>query len=108
MVSRPTDDTAPGSNSPESRAAPVRGDSLLIEQHDNGGGQSATLPRNGEPVLTRRTTIKIIPLPPSTEGVLALSPDGRRIVSGSEDDTLRLWPGPEAWPELLCDKLVAT
>ena len=25
---------------------------------------------------------------------VAFSPDGQRIVSGSEDDTVRLWPAP--------------
>jgi hypothetical protein len=36
---------------------------------------------------------------------VAFSPDGRRIVSGSWDQTLRLWPAPEAWPGELCKKL---
>jgi WD domain, G-beta repeat len=27
---------------------------------------------------------------------VAFSPDGHHIVSGSVDDTLRLWPGPAA------------
>jgi WD domain, G-beta repeat len=38
---------------------------------------------------------------------VAFSPDGHRIVSGSWDTTLRLWPGPAAWPDLLCYKLTA-
>jgi WD40 repeat protein len=38
---------------------------------------------------------------------VAFSPDGRRIASGSDDNTVRLWPGPAAWPDLLCDKLTA-
>jgi WD40 repeat protein len=38
----------------------------------------------------------------------AFSPDGRWFASGSSRDfTLRLWPGPAAWPELLCSKLSA-
>lgn len=36
-----------------------------------------------------------------------VSLDGRRIVSSANDDTIRIWPGPAAWPELLCDKLTA-
>ena len=36
---------------------------------------------------------------------VAFSPDGRRIVSGSHDKTLRLWPAPDAWPDELCAKL---
>ncbi len=35
---------------------------------------------------------------------VAFSRDGRRIVSGSEDTTLRLWPGPAGLPDLLCEK----
>ena len=36
---------------------------------------------------------------------VAFSPDGRRIVSGSEDATLRLWPASPVWPALLCSTL---
>jgi WD40 repeat protein len=31
--------------------------------------------------------------------------DGRQIVSGSDDLTARLWPGPRAWPDEVCAKL---
>ena len=36
---------------------------------------------------------------------VAFSPDGKRIVSSSKDTTLRLWPAPKVWPDLLCDKI---
>ena len=36
---------------------------------------------------------------------VAFSSDGKRIVSGSLDKTVRLWPGPAAWPDRLCAKL---
>ncbi|HTX95657.1 MAG TPA: WD40 repeat domain-containing protein [Mycobacterium sp.] len=38
---------------------------------------------------------------------VAFSPDGQRIVSGSDDMTLREWPDPPqaAWPALTCSKL---
>jgi WD40 repeat protein len=38
---------------------------------------------------------------------LAFSPDGHRLASASWDKTVRIWPGPAAWPEVLCDKLTA-
>ncbi len=37
---------------------------------------------------------------------VAYSPDGGRIVSGSSDMTLRLWPAaPKVWADELCAKL---
>src|SRR5262249_24974788 len=47
------------------------------------------------------------PLQGHEKGVtsVAFSPDGTHIVSGSKDTTLRLWPGPILWPDLLCSKL---
>jgi WD40 repeat protein len=38
---------------------------------------------------------------------VAFSPNGARIVFGSDDTTLRLWdaPDPTKWRTLLCDKL---
>ena len=50
------------------------------------------------------------PLTGHTDSVssVAFSPDGRRIVSGSDDDTAAaVARAPAAWPELLCDKLTA-
>jgi WD40 repeat protein len=35
----------------------------------------------------------------------AFSRDGRLIVAGLNDGTVRTWPGPAAWPASLCDKL---
>ena len=35
----------------------------------------------------------------------AFSPDGQLIVAGLNDGTVRIWPGPAAWPASLCDKL---
>jgi WD40 repeat protein len=49
--------------------------------------------------------------PPITGGglgqmyVATFSPDGRRIVSGSAYHMVWVWPGPAAWPDLLCAKL---
>ncbi|WP_278249291.1 WD40 repeat domain-containing protein [Azotobacter chroococcum] len=37
---------------------------------------------------------------------VSFNPDGTRIVSGSYDKTLRLWPAPKTWPDLLCAKLI--
>ena len=36
---------------------------------------------------------------------VAFSPDGTRLLSGSRDKKLRLWPAPKAWPNILCAKL---
>ncbi len=36
---------------------------------------------------------------------MAFSPDGAHIAAKSRDGTLRLWPGPSRWAELLCCKL---
>jgi hypothetical protein len=39
------------------------------------------------------------------DAVCALAQRGKRIVSESLDKTVRLWDGPDAWPELVCAKL---
>jgi WD40 repeat protein len=46
------------------------------------------------------------PLTGHTDAVasVAFSPDGRRIVSGSSDATVRRWPA-DASPDMLCAKL---
>jgi WD40 repeat protein len=40
---------------------------------------------------------------------VAFSPDKNRVVSGSSDRTVQLWPAPlqEEWAGLLCNKLSA-
>jgi WD40 repeat protein len=53
------------------------------------------------PPLTGHTHTEI----PAGVFVVAFSPDGTRIVSGSFDNTVRVWPAPPLWPTLLCDKL---
>ena len=36
---------------------------------------------------------------------VAFSPEGKRLVSGSQDFTVRIWPVLDAWADALCSKL---
>jgi WD40 repeat protein len=36
---------------------------------------------------------------------VVFNPDGRSVVSVDADGTVRIWPGPSTWPDLVCDKL---
>ncbi|PTN12960.1 WD40 repeat domain-containing protein [Nitrosomonas aestuarii] len=42
---------------------------------------------------------------PDAARSVTFSPDGRRIVSGSTDNTLRLWAVFEGWADALCRRL---
>ena len=37
--------------------------------------------------------------------ILAFSPDGKRVMSGSWGGSVRIWPPVRTWPDLLCAKL---
>ena len=36
---------------------------------------------------------------------VAFSPDGKRLVSGGDNGTVRIWPVLDAWADALCSKL---
>lgn len=36
---------------------------------------------------------------------VGFNPDGRQIVAGLADGSVRVWPGPAAWSDTLCAKL---
>jgi WD40 repeat protein len=78
------------------------------------GGEDGTVriwdADTGRPVgspLTGPTHESSVPTDEVTS--VAISPDNYRIASaiGYPDDTVRLWPGPAAWLDLLCNKLTA-